>query len=83
MNLDTDLLAIEKNLVDVVWGDDQPKKIFNPIITLSLEFTGKAIDEKWADVKEKMSELKVGALVVTALDEISCKFITTVFLLLI
>lgn len=70
--LDCELLSVEKNLVDVVWGEGQPKKISNPIVTLGLEFTGKAVCEKWTDIKEKMAELKISAVVITALDEIAC-----------
>lgn len=73
LHLDCDLLAIEKNLVDMVWGNEQPKRVSNPIISLGLEFAGKSISEKWADVKEKMAEVKAGAVVVSALDEIACK----------
>ncbi|XP_061387070.1 xaa-Pro aminopeptidase ApepP [Musca vetustissima] len=65
------LIPVEDNLVDIVWGDEQPKQTSNPIITLDTTFAGMTVSDKWANVKEKLTEKKAQALVVSALDEIA------------
>uniref|UniRef100_A0A1I8N275 Metallopeptidase family M24 n=1 Tax=Musca domestica TaxID=7370 RepID=A0A1I8N275_MUSDO len=65
------LIPVEENLVDIVWGEEQPKQTSNPIITLDTTFAGMTVSDKWANVKEKLTEKKAQALVVSALDEIA------------
>uniref|UniRef100_A0A1A9VFT0 Aminopeptidase P N-terminal domain-containing protein n=1 Tax=Glossina austeni TaxID=7395 RepID=A0A1A9VFT0_GLOAU len=72
---DCSLLPLEENLVDAVWGAEQPARTCNPIITLDLKFAGATIAEKWRNVKCQMEEKKTQALVVSALDEVACEFL--------
>ncbi|KAH8248915.1 hypothetical protein KR032_004268, partial [Drosophila birchii] len=65
------LVPVEDNLVDKVWGEDQPAQNANPIDTLKIQFAGKTIAKKWEDVRHQMKEKSVDALVVSALDEIA------------
>lgn len=73
--VDCSLLPLEENLVDAVWGAEQPARTCNPIITLDLIFAGATIAEKWRNVKCQMEEKKTHALVVSALDEVACEYI--------
>lgn len=65
------LIPVEDNLVDEVWGSEQPKITSNPIVTLDTKFAGQTVADKWSNVKQQMCEKKVQALVVSALDEIA------------
>lgn len=67
-------MPVEENLVDIVWGNDQPTVTSNEIVTLDLEFSGETIAEKWLKVKNQMTEKACGTLVVSALDEIACMY---------
>ncbi|XP_054726710.1 xaa-Pro aminopeptidase ApepP [Anastrepha obliqua] len=70
-NTDCTLVSVEENLVDVIWGDQQPKQSSNPIIQLEQTFSGLTVAEKWKDIKNQMQENTAHALVVSALDEIA------------
>ncbi|KAH8333677.1 hypothetical protein KR059_002320, partial [Drosophila kikkawai] len=65
------LVPVEDNLVDKVWGNEQPAQNANPIDTLKLQFAGMTIARKWEDVRQQMKQKSVDALVVSALDEIA------------
>ncbi|KAH8380909.1 hypothetical protein KR200_004105, partial [Drosophila serrata] len=65
------LVPIKDNLVDKVWGEDQPAQNANPINTLDLQFAGVTIARKLEDVRKQMKQKSVDALVVSALDEIA------------
>lgn len=64
---------MECNLVDLVWGADQPPLTSKPIVTLDLKFSGESVSDKWAKVKDQMNEKNCEILVLSALDEIACK----------
>ncbi|XP_068155286.1 xaa-Pro aminopeptidase ApepP [Drosophila tropicalis] len=65
------LVPIEKNLIDEVWGSDQPPQTSNSLKTLDLKFSGLTIEEKWKIVREKLDEKNSDVLVISALDEIA------------
>ncbi|XP_055619486.1 xaa-Pro aminopeptidase ApepP isoform X2 [Toxorhynchites rutilus septentrionalis] len=64
------LLPIAPNLIDLIW-ENQPAAPNKPIVPLSVEFTGKPIATKLAEVREAMNEKRASVLVVSALDEIA------------
>ncbi|XP_044267997.1 xaa-Pro aminopeptidase 1 [Tribolium madens] len=64
------LVPVNKNLVDVLWGD-RPSRPTNPVRPLGLEFAGKTVGEKLGKVRGDMEREKVDFLVLTALDEIA------------
>lgn len=66
------LVAVEGNLVDLIWSD-QPPQTSNRIITLGTEITGKTVADKLADIRREMLEAHAEVLVVTALDEVACE----------
>lgn len=68
---DCSLVPVEKNLIDEVWGADQPNVTSNPIVTLDIMFSGETIAEKWKKTIAQMSEKNCEAMVVSALDEIA------------
>ncbi|XP_064545316.1 xaa-Pro aminopeptidase ApepP [Drosophila montana] len=65
------LVGIEQNLIDQVWGADQPPRPSNNLITLNLSFAGEAIAKKWERTRDQMKQHNTNALVVSALDEIA------------
>ncbi|KAL7732375.1 hypothetical protein ACLKA6_004354 [Drosophila palustris] len=65
------LIGIERNLIDDVWGDEQPPRTLNKIITLKLDFAGETIAKKWERVRQQMTMQNTSALIVSALDEIA------------
>lgn len=68
-------MPVDENLVDIVWGTEQPDVTLNEIITLDLKFCGETIADKWFKLKNQMDEKACGTLVVSALDEIACKYL--------
>lgn len=75
------LVAVEGNLVDQIWGDQQPQQTSNGIITLGTEITGKTVADKLADIRREMADAHAEVLVVTALDEVACKLGEDIFFL--
>lgn len=67
------MTAVKENLVDKVW-DDQPAQPSNKVIPLNVKFAGKLVGQKLIEIREKMKEHSAKVLIVTALDEIACKF---------
>lgn len=73
-NSDIQLTSIDENLIDLIWKD-QPVRKFNPIISLDLSITGKSINDALQSIRKEMREKHSDLLVITALDEVACKFI--------
>ncbi|XP_033244647.1 xaa-Pro aminopeptidase ApepP isoform X4 [Drosophila miranda] len=68
---DCQLIPIENNLIDEIWGENQPPQTFNSIKTLKLEYAGVTVAKKWDLVRKTMQEKNADALIVSALDEIA------------
>jgi len=64
---------IKENLVDQVWTD-QPAQPNGEIIPLGIEYTGKSHEDKLADLRKIFEEKNVDGYIITALDEIACKY---------
>ncbi|KAJ2860092.1 hypothetical protein GGI22_002811 [Coemansia erecta] len=70
-----DLVGIEDNLVDLVWGDSRPARPKNKAFVLDAQFTGEPYTEKISRVRAELDKFAgVGGLVVSALDEIAWLF---------
>lgn len=67
-------MPVEQNLIDLVWADKQPAATSNPIITLDLKYAGETVEQKWNKIKSQLQDKKSHALVVSALDEIACRY---------
>ncbi|XP_045489011.1 xaa-Pro aminopeptidase ApepP [Pieris rapae] len=68
------LLAVSKNLVDVArveLKNPPPERPHNDIMYLPINYTGKSAGKKIEELREKMSEKRASALIITALDEIA------------
>lgn len=65
------LMPLEGNLIDKVWGNEQPAPTANTILPQPLEFSGCSAGKKVKSCREAMSKNKAKALVITALDEVA------------
>ena len=63
------LMAVKNNLVDAVWGLNQPERPNQPIKPLELKFTGKSWEDKVQAVRDVMKDKKADVLVLSALDD--------------
>ena len=54
------LIAVKNNLVDAVWGSNQPDRPNQPIKPLELKFTGKSWEDKVQDIRAVMKDRKAG-----------------------
>lgn len=65
------LMPLEENLIDKVWGSNQPAATGNVVVPHPLQFSGCSASKKVELCKETMNKNKVKALVITALDEVA------------
>jgi Xaa-Pro aminopeptidase len=64
---------IKENLVDLVWTD-RPAQPNGKLIPLGIEYSGKSIDDKLADLRKIFEEKEVDGYILTALDEVAWLF---------
>lgn len=64
-----ELVALQENLVDDIWGEDKPPMPVNKVFVHDIKYAGLSVSEKLDKVKEKLQG-KVDALLVTTLDDI-------------
>jgi Xaa-Pro aminopeptidase len=69
-----DLIAVEDNLVDIVWGSQRPPRPNEPIKELERFFSGKDIKIKLEDLRKELAKRKSSGFVVSMLDEIAWLF---------
>jgi Xaa-Pro aminopeptidase len=69
-----DLMAIEDNLVDLVWGSDRPPKPSEPVKMLPDHFAGKDVKTKLDELRKELEKKKSSGFVVSMLDEIAWLF---------
>lgn len=65
------LVAVEANLIDLVWGDQRPPRPANPITVLEDRWTGRSLSCKVEDVRVKLRQEDCCAIVLTALDDVA------------
>ncbi|KAI9092402.1 peptidase M24, structural domain-containing protein [Phlyctochytrium arcticum] len=68
------LKAIEKNLIDAVWGADQPARPQNKVLVHPESYAGKSSADKIAGVREQIKKKDAHGFIVTGLDEIAWLF---------
>lgn len=66
--------TLRSNLVDEVWGAEQPPAPSAPVMVQTLRYTGSITADKVARVQAALAKEGASALVVTALDEIAWLF---------
>ncbi|KAI9835796.1 MAG: hypothetical protein M1838_005220 [Thelocarpon superellum] len=69
-----DLVGVQENLVDHVWGASRPARPNEPIKVLGVEFAGKKFEEKLEDLRRELNKKKSAGFIVCLLDEIAWLF---------
>lgn len=71
-----EMKCLQVNPVDKIWNDFEvrPDCPATAVRRQDLEFAGKSVNEKLGEVREHLREKEVGALVISALDEIAYIF---------
>lgn len=65
------LVPVQPNLIDAIWGDEQPKRTESEVAIHPLEYTGKSFEEKLDALRTDIASKKGQGFLVTALDEIA------------
>ncbi|XP_071947124.1 xaa-Pro aminopeptidase 1-like isoform X2 [Antedon mediterranea] len=68
------LIAVERNLIDLVWDDEQPAMPQDEVFIHELQYAGQSWQDKILQVRKKMETKNADYLVITALDEIAWLF---------
>jgi Xaa-Pro aminopeptidase len=69
-----DVVAIETNLVDAVWGDKKPAIPKEKIILLPEKYTGKDTKTKLTELRTELKKKKAAGYVMSELDDIAWLF---------
>ncbi len=69
-----ELLAIEENLVDIVWAETRPPRPSEPVKLLGQQFAGKDVKTKLEDLRKELEKRKSSGFIVSMLDEIAWLF---------
>lgn len=69
-----DLVAIDDNLVDTIWGSDRPSKPSEPAKILPVQFAGKDVKTKLEELRKELEKKKSSGFIVSMLDEIAWLF---------
>ncbi|KAK9236586.1 peptidase M24, structural domain-containing protein [Lipomyces kononenkoae] len=69
-----ELIGMDLNLVDIVWGEKQPERPKELLRILGMEFAGKSFADKLAEIRKDIEKNKGCGLIVSMLDEIAWLF---------
>ncbi|KAL3425766.1 xaa-pro aminopeptidase [Phlyctema vagabunda] len=69
-----ELMALEENLIDVVWADKRPPRPNEPAKELGSRFAGKDVKSKLEDLRKELDKKKSSGFIVSMLDEIAWLF---------
>lgn len=69
-----ELMAIEENLVDQIWGTGRPPRPSEPVKVLAKQFAGKDVKTKLDELRKDLEKKKSSGFVVSMLDEIAWLF---------
>lgn len=64
------MVLCEQNLIDLIW-QERPHQPLGTISVHPLKFSGRPVEEKLAEVREKLVDSQARALIVAALDEVA------------
>ena len=70
----SEIISIDKNLVDIIWSQERPERPKNKIFPLETKYSGESSQEKIRRLREELTEKGVKAMVVTMLDEVAWLF---------
>jgi len=65
------LVGVKDNLIDSVWGSNQPERPNQPVVPLEMKFTGKSWETKVTEIRKTMTEKGTDVLVLSALDDVA------------
>jgi len=65
------LVGVKDNLIDSVWGSNQPDRPNQPVVPLEMKFTGKSWETKVTEIRKTMTEKGTDVLVLSALDDVA------------
>ncbi|KAI0824889.1 Creatinase/aminopeptidase [Trametes gibbosa] len=64
------LVSLERNLVDAVWSDRPPRPV-NTVFPLDVKYSGQLLQDKLKRVREELKKKEARAMVVNMLDEVA------------
>jgi Xaa-Pro aminopeptidase len=69
-----ELVAIDENLVDSIWGADRPPRPNELVIVLGQQYAGRDVKSKLEDLRKDLEKKKSSGFIVSMLDEIAWLF---------
>ncbi|KAI8977327.1 peptidase M24, structural domain-containing protein [Mycotypha africana] len=72
--LGSTLVPLEKNLVDLAWGEDRPTPPKDKVFVQPTKYTGKSVQDKLKEVHDYIEKENAYGLIISALDEIAWLF---------
>ena len=69
-----ELMAIEENLIDQIWGEGRSPRPSEPVKVLAKQFAGKDVKTKLDELRKDLEKKKSSGFVVSMLDEIAWLF---------
>jgi Xaa-Pro aminopeptidase len=68
------LVPLDSNLIDEVWGNEQPARPREPVFTQPIKYSGKSVDDKLTWLRGVLAKKRAAGIVITMLDEIAWLF---------
>ncbi|TVY21259.1 putative Xaa-Pro aminopeptidase P [Lachnellula arida] len=69
-----DLVSVDNNLVDIIWGKDRPANPTEPVKILPRNFAGIEVKEKLEELRKELEKKKSSGFIVSMLDEVAWLF---------
>jgi len=70
----SEIVSLEKNLVDVVWAQERPARPKSKIFPLDIKYAGESSEDKLRRLREELTKKKVKVMVINMLDEVAWLF---------
>lgn len=70
----SELVSLQQNPVDIVWGKDRPPCPHNSVFPLDIKYAGETFQDKLQRLREEITKKNAVASVVTLLDEVAWLF---------
>jgi len=70
----SELVSLQQNPVDIVWGKDRPIHPRNKVFVLDVKYAGETFQSKLGRLREEIKKKNAVASVVTLLDEVAWLF---------
>ncbi|KAG1887630.1 peptidase M24, structural domain-containing protein [Suillus subluteus] len=70
----SELVSLQQNPVDIVWGKDRPPCPHNSVFPLDVKYAGESFQDKLQRLREEITKKNAVASVVTLLDEVAWLF---------